>query len=266
MSAKQKRFVLLFTVLFILLTTHGLQFAKLVLKDPPYVYKVQGDRFRRLGLLNEALNEYDKAVSIKRDYAECYYWNAVIYNKKRLFSQALFNINSALKHKDKFHSKTMMFDTLFLKTEVYFAVYKDVIMKQKDLKIREKYLNIIDKPLDEIIETIRGLRANLGKEFKSYLQYQSGKAFFYKAKHQFLSKINLDESLRLFEEAKKAKYKIDFVFYYKYRIYKNKYQQSKSMSDQKKAIEYRKLAQDALAESLKYNPNILLDFKRQELD
>ncbi len=259
MSTKQKRMMLFFMVLSVLMSTHGLQFAKLILNDPPYIYKVRGDRYRRLGLLNEALNEYDKAIYIKKDYPECYYWNAVIYKKKRLFTQALFNINSALKHKDKFHSNTMIFDTLFLKTEIYFAVEKDLVM--------------IHKQLDEIIKTIRGLQANLGTEFKAYLQYQLGKAFFYKAKFQYLSKSNLEESLGWFEEAKKAQYKQDFIFYYKYLIYKSlyemnkiKYQQSKSLGDKKKVKAYQKLAKDALADALKNNPNIILDFKRHELD
>ncbi len=259
MSTKQKRLILFLVVLTVLISINGLQFAKLILKEPPYAYKVRGDRYRHLGLLNKALNEYDKAIYIKKDYPECYYWSAIIYKKKRLFTQALFNINSALKYKNKFHSKTMIFDTLYLKTEIYFTVEKDLIM--------------IHKQLDGIIKMIRDLQAKLGTEFKSYLQYQLGKGFFYKAKFQYLSKTNIEESLRWFEEAKKARYKQDFVFYYKYKIYKslyevnkNKYQQSKSVRDKKKVKEYQKLAQDALADALKYNPNVISDFKRSELD
>lgn len=278
-----------FSIVFIVLSTCFTFFcpiynyAEIELNKPSFIYKAKGDYFRRLGLLNKALNQYDKALAIKNDFPECHYWSAIIYKKKHLYTQALFEIKSALHFKDKFQSVTRYFDTLFLEAEIYFFIYDT---NQSKLNEEEKQGDLIIKVLEQIVEELEQSKNRLGKkEFNLYLKYQLGKWYFYKAKLYFkvykgdlyCSKNILDkekllnsegtldrekmfkETVRYFNQAAHSDYRPALGYYYKCKFLNEKARQT---FNKKERQELSKEAKQAKEKALKLNPNVILDFNR----
>jgi len=226
------------TLLGLLLGSSQQQYAqskptKIELTAPSLTYKVRGDRYRRLGLLSKALNEYEKALSIKNEYPECYYWSAVIFKKKQLFTQSLFKIKSALHYKERFPSLTMYYDTLFLEIEIYLA-----------LNDSESILEA-NRLLDAAMTSLKRLRARRGADFKPYLQYRLGRGYFLKGKIALIQETFTEKDIAWFDQAIRFNYKPAFAYYHKYLHYKK--------TDLRKA-------KQSLGQAIKLNPNIVLDF------
>jgi len=210
---------------------------QLKLSEPPVVYKIRGDHYRRLGLLSKALNEYDKALTIKSNYSECHYWKATIYEKKQLISQALLELTLAMQNKNNFPSKAMYYDTLFLKAELYSKMEESENIKHAD------------KLFERIITELKREKNLQGIDFKPFLKHRLGKGFFLKGKLAYNNQMS-EKDITWFEQAINNNYKPDLAYYYQYLFYKKN--KNKVRADK------------ALQEALKHNPNIMMDFKRYE--
>lgn len=88
------------------------------LTEPYYVYKAYGDRERRLGNFEEALDYYQMALSIKEEYPECYFWSSIIYYQKEYYTLSLNFVNKALEYKDNFEEPIFYVKSMFLKFTV----------------------------------------------------------------------------------------------------------------------------------------------------
>lgn len=222
-----------FVFVLLLCISADLLYSEVVLDEAPLYYKIRGDHYRRIGLYDKALNEYEKAISLKSDFPECYYWSAYIFYKKKLYSQALFELISAKKYKDKFNTLSKYYDTMYLEIEIYFKINdSDSIKKGKE-------------SLDEIIEFSKNYRNKVIDEYRQHVTYQLGKGLYLKGK--YLTKESLKDRLLWFDQAIRFNYKPALCYFYQYLLYK------KEFKDSEKANHY-------LLKARKINPNIFLEF------
>ena len=204
---------------------------------PAYEHKAYGDHYRRLGLLSKGLREYSQAVMMKEDYPECYYWSAKIYLAMGKYVQGVFEVQKAIEHGGKdgrnFENRGLYYDALFLEVDLY-----------DRLGSKEKVV----VALEGIMSGLREMRVNLGKDFRGYLEYQLGRAYFEKAK--YLTDLALNERLNLIDQAIQLRYRLAVSYFYKYELLKR--------------INFNRLADRYLGYALELNPNIFLDIKKEE--
>jgi len=255
-------FTIYFIVSFIFSTNLS---SEIKLNEPALIYKVRGDHYRRIGLFSEALNEYDKALTIKKDFPECYYWSAIIYKKKGLYSQAMYEIKSTLKYLKKLwlndpalKRKQLYYDTLFLEVEV--------LLLNKDSH-ETNWTGIIIEKIDKMIAELKDVRNKLGGEFKFYLKYRLGRAYFYRGileiikelGESYKGEINISNLWKLttnqinkivghFKKSATFQYKSDVSYYYQYLLYK--------------VNQNKKNAKHSFEKALELNPNIENDYQK----
>ncbi len=259
---QSSKYLLIYLILFsfIILFDNSSLYGFADLTDPPFIYKARGDRYRRIGLLNKALYEYEKALSIKKDYPDCHYWSAVILLKKKLYTQALYEIKSALHFKkEKFENQILYIDTLFLEMDVYYS------------RGTERDAANIETGLDNIKEKIHESKSEALKE---HYQYQLGKAHFYTGKLFYRRLVNNDwedapdkkKDVSIiadsFELSIRYNYKPAISYYYLHLYYG--YILSLKDKGDPQIVSNRVKRKVNFDRAKKLNPNIILDFRRQE--
>ena len=221
----------------ILLMIGGVGYGVGVSGRPAYEHKAYGDHYRGLGLLNKGLREYSQAVQIKEDYPECYYWSAKIYWMMGKYVQGVFEVQKAIEHggKDgvKFENRGLYYDALFLEVDLYNRLGSKV-------KVSES--------LEGVLRGLRELRVNLGKDFRGYMEYQLGRAYFEKAR--YLTDLALNERLNLIDRAIQLRYRLAASYFYKYELLNR--------------INFKRLADQYLGRALELDPNIFLEMKKEE--
>ena len=89
-----------------------------LVSSPFYVHKAAGDKYRRLGYYYQALTEYNKAISLRRESPECYYWRAYIYKEMQLYDEALMELGLAQKYIAYTRIPNFSVDIRYLKAEI----------------------------------------------------------------------------------------------------------------------------------------------------
>lgn len=262
---------LLFSLTLILsfFTNNGFSDTKI---ESPTVFKAKGDHYRRLGLLDKALNEYDKAISLKEDYPECYYWISFIYKKKGLYNQALYKINLAIKYKNSFFSKFDYYNTIFLKVQIHHSL---ILNKETNDSNNDDFKEIRNL-LNNIISNLKQEENKISTENKTEYNYILGKAYFFKGFYLQENKY-FKKHIEWFNKSIYYNYKKDFAYYYISVLYRKAYilryqEYLKARNDKRNTI--NQIFQEALIlrnKSIKYlkearklNPNILNDINQSE--
>ncbi len=83
-------------------------------------YKILGDRFFYLKDYAKAIEYYQKALQLKPDYPEVYYYLGKIYKIQKIYNISLFYFNKALEFKEKFQIKEMVVLVYDEISELYF--------------------------------------------------------------------------------------------------------------------------------------------------
>ncbi|MDH5680898.1 MAG: hypothetical protein OEZ36_04905, partial [Spirochaetota bacterium] len=189
---REKILSLFLTLIIIQVVSGNKLFSEIKLKEPAIIYKIRGDHYRRVGLYDKALNEYEKATYIKQEYPECYYWSAVIYNERQLYTQALYEIKYALRYLKKvwqkdFNKENIFYDILFLEVRILKnQIYqenesnKEIRAEQSDKEVLNRN-DVVKRKLHVIENELLKIQNELGRDFKPYLQYQLGRVYYNQA-------------------------------------------------------------------------------------
>lgn len=196
-------FVLIFSITF-------MQYAAdYQLEEPPYAYKVRGDRYRRMGseYYALALREYERAIQQRRNYSECYYWTAWIFKEKGLYDQALMEIDLAIQYKEALEYKSLFIDMLYLKSEIFFKSNKNSEGK---------------KVLEEIVDYLTRFREQITDLTEPIYRRKFGMAFFLIGTYyRHINDLNVRKA-KFFLQAIQLGFRPDMCHYFLHEFYKSK--------------------------------------------
>lgn len=199
-----KRFI--FTILLIkLLFTIEIVFTSI---EPSYSYKSKGDHYRRMGseYYGKAISEYEKAIQLRQNYAECYFWIAWILSEKALYEQALMEIELAIKYKDALEYQGEFIDILYLKSEVFF---------------KNKMSNEGKKVLEEILDYLKRFRKQIADLSENVYRQKFGRGFFLLGFFNFKTNSLNEVKKDLFIEAIRLGFRPDLCHYFLSEYYKS---------------------------------------------
>ncbi len=177
--------------------------------NPSYSYKARGDFYRRKGVnyFAYALQEYENAINERKNYAECYYWIAWIFNQKKLYDQAIMEINVAIKYKDALQYKSRFIDMLYLKSEIFF---------KNDMNNEGK------KVLEEIIDYLKRYRRRISDLTEPVYRKKFGRAYFLLGAYYRRSNLLNTRNIKNFIRAIRLGFKPDLCHYFLYEYYNSR--------------------------------------------
>lgn len=138
---KSKKYRIIFLISLFILTIIFLSFQEY------WEYKILGDRYYFLGNYAKAIEYYQKALQLKPDYPEVYYYLGKIYKIQKIYQVSLFYFNKALEYKSQLQIKEMIVLIYDEISEIYFyqKKYSDFLSTLISLIQNDKYSEYINQ-------------------------------------------------------------------------------------------------------------------------